>query len=75
MNPATAAIIVQGVAALAPYLAQLGELALKTRQGAEVTAADLAQAEAARRQAFAALRQELSPPHTAEGGQGGQTPL
>lgn len=62
MNPATAAIIVQGVAALAPYLAQLGELAVKAHSGAAVTAADLARAEAARRLAFAALRRQLVDP-------------
>lgn len=59
MNPGTAAIIIQGVAALAPYLAQLGELAVKARNGSEVSAADLARAEDARRQAFAALRRKL----------------
>ena len=62
MNPATAAIIVQGVAALAPYLAQLGELAAKARSGAAVTEADLARAEAARRLAFEALRRQLTDP-------------
>ncbi|TDQ82519.1 hypothetical protein A8950_2342 [Dongia mobilis] len=61
MNPATAAIILQGVAALAPYLAQLGALAAKARNGEAVTEADLAGAEAARRAAFAALRHRLTP--------------
>lgn len=60
MSPSTAAIIIQGVAALAPYLAQLGELAVKARNGGAVSAADLARAEAARRQAFAALRHKLT---------------
>lgn len=62
MNPATAALIIEGVAALAPYVAQLGSLAVKLRQGSPVTADDLARAEAARRQAFTALRRELQPP-------------
>jgi hypothetical protein len=61
MNPATATIIIQGVAALAPYLAQLGELAVKARNGETVSADDLARAENARRLAFAALRQKLAP--------------
>lgn len=62
MNPATAAIIVQGVAALAPYLAELGGLAAKARNGESVSETDLARAEAARRQAFTALRQKLLAP-------------
>lgn len=62
MNPATVALIIEGVAALAPYVAQLGSLALKLRQGESVTEADLAAAEAARRRAFAALRRELTAP-------------
>lgn len=61
MNPATAALIIEGVAALAPYVAQLGHLAIKLRRGEAVTETDLAAAEAARRQAFAALRRELAP--------------
>jgi hypothetical protein len=62
MNPAIAALIVEGVASLAPYVAQLGNLALKLRAGEAVTEADLAAAETARRVAFAALRQELAAP-------------
>lgn len=62
MKPATASLIIEGVAALAPYVAQLGHLALKLRAGETVSEADLAAAEAARRQAFAALRRELAPP-------------
>jgi hypothetical protein len=62
MNAATIAVIVQGVAALAPYLAQLGTLAAKAKAGEAVTDADLSLAEAARRRAFAALRQSLSDP-------------
>lgn len=61
MSPATAAIIVQGVAALAPYLSQLGQLAVKARNGETVSADDLARAENARRLAFTALRQKLTP--------------
>lgn len=71
MNPATAAIVIQGVAALAPYLAQLGELAVKARSGEAVTEADLARAEAARRLAFAALRQKLAPEPSGSAGVGG----
>jgi hypothetical protein len=62
MNAATIAVIVQGVAALAPYLAQLGSLAAKAKAGEAGTDADLSLAEAARRRAFAALRQSLSDP-------------
>jgi len=61
MNPATVALIVQGVSALAPYLAQLGALAAKAEAGEAVTESDLRLAEAARRQAFAALRRRLTP--------------
>ncbi|WP_374374846.1 hypothetical protein [Dongia sp.] len=61
MSPATAAMIIQGVAALAPYLSQLGELAMKARNGEVVTADDLARAENARKLAFTALRQKLTP--------------
>lgn len=60
MNAATIAIILQGVAALAPYLAQLGVLATKARTGEAVTDADLRMAEEARRRAFAALRDSLT---------------
>lgn len=60
MSPATAAMIIQGVAALAPYLSQLGELAMKARNGEVVTADDLARAENARKLAFTALRQKLT---------------
>lgn len=67
MNAATIAVIVQGVAALAPYLAQLGVLAAKARAGGVVTESDLRLAEEARRRAFAALREKLVP----EGGRGG----
>jgi hypothetical protein len=59
MNAATVALIVQGVSALAPYLAQLGTLAAKAQAGEAVTESDLRLAEAARRQAFAALRRRL----------------
>lgn len=61
MNAATIAVIVQGVAALAPYLAQLGTLAAKARAGGVVTESDLRLAEEARRRAFAALREKLTP--------------
>jgi hypothetical protein len=60
MNPATVAVIVQGVAALAPYLAQLGALAAKASAGGVVTEGDLRLAEEARRRAFAALRERLT---------------
>jgi hypothetical protein len=60
MNPATVALIIQGVSALAPYLAQLGTLAAKAEAGEAVTEGDLRLAEAARRQAFAALRRRLT---------------
>lgn len=59
MNAATIAIIVQGVAALAPYLAQLGVLATKAHKGEAVTDSDLRLAEEARRHAFASLRESL----------------
>jgi hypothetical protein len=62
MNAATVAVIVQGVAALAPYLAQLGVLAAKAKSGEEVTDSDLRLAEEARRRAFAALRETLTAP-------------
>jgi len=58
VNAATIAIILQGVAALAPYLAQLGVLATKARTGEAVTDADLRME--ARRRAFAALRDSLT---------------
>ena len=61
MNAATVAMIGQGVSALAPYLAQLGTLAAKAQAGEAVTESDLRLAEAARRQAFAALRRRLVP--------------
>jgi hypothetical protein len=60
MNPATIAMIIQAVAALAPYLAQLGSLAAKAQAGEDVTETDLRLAEEARRAAFAALRGTLS---------------
>jgi hypothetical protein len=60
MNPATVAVIIQGVAALAPYLAQLGALAAKAKAGGVVTESDLRLAEEARRRAFAALRDRLA---------------
>ncbi|WP_374656098.1 hypothetical protein [Dongia sp.] len=60
MNAATVAIIIQGVAALAPYLAQLGALAAKAKAGEAVTDSDLRLAEEARRRAFAALREKLA---------------
>jgi hypothetical protein len=62
MNAATVAVIVQGVAALAPYLAQLGVLAAKAKAGEGITDADLRLAEEARRRAFAALRESLAGP-------------
>ncbi|MBI2253006.1 MAG: hypothetical protein HYU58_00150 [Proteobacteria bacterium] len=62
MNAATIAIIVQGVAALAPYLAQLGMLAAKAKAGEPVTDGDLQLAEEARRRAFIALRVSLTGP-------------
>ena len=61
MSPATAAIIIQGVASLAPYLSELGLLARKAQSGEAVSEADLARAEAARRRALAVLRQKLAP--------------
>jgi len=64
MNAATIAVIVQGVAALAPYLAQLGALAAKAKAGDAVTESDLNMAEEARRHAFAALRDSLTEPAT-----------
>lgn len=67
MNPATIAMIVQAVATLAPYLAQLGHLAAKAQAGEEVTESDLRLAEEARRAAFAALRGTLSPSAAAIG--------
>lgn len=60
MNPATVALIVQAVATLAPYLAQLGSLAAKAQAGENITEADLRLAEEARRLAFFALRGNLS---------------
>jgi hypothetical protein len=60
MNAATITAIVQGVAALAPYLAQLGSLAAKVRAGDAVTDGDLRLAEEARRHAFASLRESLT---------------
>jgi hypothetical protein len=60
MNAATVAAIMQGVAALAPYLAQLGTLAAKAQAGGRVTESDLRLAEEARRRAFAALRKEIA---------------
>lgn len=66
MNAANVALIIEGVSALAPYLAQLGVLAAKARTGEAVTEADLRLAEEARRLAFAALREKL----TAEVGSG-----
>jgi hypothetical protein len=60
MNAATIAAIVQGVAALAPYLAQLGALASKVRAGETVTDGDLRLAEEARRHAFASLLESLT---------------
>lgn len=60
MNAATIAMVVQAVATLAPYLAQLGNLAVKAQAGQSITEADVRLAEDARRQAFAALRQTLS---------------
>ncbi|WP_374314573.1 hypothetical protein [Dongia sp.] len=59
MNAATVTAIMQGVAALAPYLAQLGSLAAKAQAGGLVTESDLRLAEEARRRAFAALRKEI----------------
>lgn len=64
MNPAIATLIIEGVAALAPYIAQLAGLAAKLKAGEAVTEADLAAAETARRTAFAALRRELTAPET-----------
>ncbi|WP_374382917.1 hypothetical protein [Dongia sp.] len=61
MNAATIAVILQGIADLAPYLAQLGSLAAKARAGGIVTENDLRLAEAARQRAFAALRTKLLP--------------
>lgn len=61
MSPATATIIIQGVASLAPYLAELGLLARKAQSGEAVSEADLARAEGARRHALAVLRQKLAP--------------
>lgn len=63
MNAATVAMIVQAVATLAPYLAQLGNLAVKAQAGQSITESDLRLAEDARRLAFAALRHALSPEH------------
>lgn len=60
MNAATIAAIMQGVAALAPYMAQLGALATKVHAGETVTDSDLRLAEEARRHAFAALRAQLT---------------
>lgn len=60
MNAATVALIIQGVAALAPYLAHLGALAAKAQAGEAVTETDLRQAEEARRLAFASLRRKLA---------------
>jgi hypothetical protein len=60
MNAATVAVIVQGVAALAPYLAQLGALAAKAKAGEAVTESDLHLAEEARRRAFASLKKRLT---------------
>jgi len=60
MNAATVAVIVQSVAALAPYLAQLGVLAAKAKAGEAVTESDLRLAEEARRHAFAALRESVT---------------
>lgn len=65
MNAATIAMIVQAVATLAPYLAQLGNLAAKAQAGEDITDSDLKLVEAGRRQAFAALREALSPDATA----------
>lgn len=59
MNAATMALIIEGVSALAPYLAQLGTLAAKARAGEAVTETDLRLAEEARRLAFTALRGKL----------------
>jgi hypothetical protein len=61
MNAATVALIIQGVSALAPYLAQLGALATKAQAGEAVTESDLRLAEEARRIAFASLRRHLLP--------------
>jgi hypothetical protein len=60
MSAATVALIVEAIANLAPYLAQLGVLAGKARAGEMITESDMAAAEAARRRAFASLRGELS---------------
>ena len=70
MNPAIATLIIEGVAALAPYIAQLAGLAAKLKAGEAVTEADLAAADAGLdsagivRTAFAALRRELTAPET-----------
>jgi hypothetical protein len=61
MNPATVALIIDGVTRLAPYVAELGNLARKVQANEPVNEADLARAEAARRTAFAALREQLTP--------------
>lgn len=62
MNTNAIAIIVQSIAAIAPYLAQLGVLATKTQIGEVVTETDLQQAEKARKEAFTALRASLIQP-------------
>ena len=61
-------MIIQGVADLAHYVAQLGHLAAKARAGGAVTESDLRQAEEARRRAFAALRTKLLTDGGPEGG-------
>ena len=71
MSAATVALIIESVAALAPYLAQLGALAAKAQAGEAMTESDLARAEAARRLAFAALRRNLSTDTDAPGVTGG----
>jgi len=60
MNPVVVLTIIKGLAALAPAIAELGNLAGKLKAGREITEADLARAEEARRAAFAALRRELT---------------
>lgn len=71
MNAATITLILQAIATLAPYLAQLGSLAAKAQSGQSITESDLRLAEEARRLAFTSLRQALSPEADAPAVQGG----
>jgi hypothetical protein len=60
MTAATVAVIIEGLSVLAPYLAELGQLAARIQAGDIPGEADLLRAEAARRAAFAALRRQLA---------------